>query len=287
LNLVIRSLDLETPFSEFRRCPDGEKRTLLKMTWRHLVLSICFIGSMCESQSPPRVAKRGDIHSISELQSRLLSGNEDDRSQLSEQLRLMIPKWTRVGATKDVPCTVFDSVRPYDANFSSTIQGVLLEVYSSTCQYTFLTVLQHLPSGDWRYIDTQPFWSQDHEPKVNLESLVEEGTKEIVVDGYLVDKGTGIYQTNYAVLKLLQDKLRVVLDEPLRVTYAVAPATSEKQSQESSFRITRMEANNKPSTSFRCILEEQVLKNGKFGMTRRWLHIWIPEKQIFEAILSD
>jgi hypothetical protein len=258
------------------------------MIWRYFVLSICLVGSVSKSLSYAQVAEPEDIHSVTELQSRLLSGSDEDRLRLSAKLGLRIPKWTRVGATEDIPCTIFDSVRSENADFSKTLHGVLLDVYSSVCQYTFLAVLERLPNGGWRHVDTVPFWSRDHEPKVSLESLVEEGTKEIVVDGFLTDSGTGIYQTNYAIFKLLQGKLRAVLNEPLRVNYAVAAGEkSKRQSQDSSFRIIPVAGKNGPNTSFQCIFEEEVLKSGAFSMTRRWIYIWIPEMQIFQAVQSE
>lgn len=264
------------------------ERDCLEMTWRYFVLSICLIGSVSKSLSYAQVAEPGDIHSLSKVHSQLLSGSDEDRLRLSAQLALKIPKWTRVGAIKDIPCTIFDSVRSENADFSNTLHGVLLDAYSSVCQYTFLVVLERLPDGGWRHVDTVPLWSRDHEPKVSLESLVEEGTKEIVVDGFLTDSGTGIYQTNYAIFKLLQGKLRTVLNEPLHVNYSVAAVEKSKsQSQDSSFRIVPVAGKNGPSTSFQCILEEQVLKSGTFSMTRRWIYIWIPEMQIFEAVQSE
>jgi hypothetical protein len=132
-----------------------------------------------------------DILSPEQIKTTLLRGTNVKQAALARELRLVIPKWTRWGATKDLTCTEIDAV---DTNYvilqRPGPQAVIL-IRSGWCQYTFLVILERAKGGTWRHLQTIPLWAKDREPKITFESLVSPDTKEIVARDAETDYGTG------------------------------------------------------------------------------------------------
>jgi len=125
------------------------------------------------------------VPSLESLKASLLSGADSDRAALAGELRLNIPMWRRWGVTKDIPCTLFDSVQISYATLLQPGTQAVVDIYSRNCEYSYLAGFEHTHEGSWTYIDTVPLWSKHSEPKVSLESLIEEGTKEIIYQVYV------------------------------------------------------------------------------------------------------
>jgi hypothetical protein len=246
-----------------------------------LQMAVCFEAA---AEAQDRVV----ISSLQSLQTRL-TGSDTDRTLLAHGLKLTIPKWTRWGATENIPCTVFSSVQSNTVNLVHTGGQAVVVIYSSNCAYTYLVVFQRTPQGSWSHVDTMPIWSKYNEPKISFESLIDDGIKEIVAAGCTVDTGTGVAQTDLIVFKLFPNGLQVILDAPEHVVYAVTPSPKTEhavnQDQESTFSfIPHVE---EEGTSSKQPLERRTIQDRTTTLTQWWLYIWIPEMRTFRAVRTS
>lgn len=251
-------------------------------------LLLIFVTSHCQLALP--ATNPSAFPSLEDVKSRLLNGTDADRVALATELRLNIPKWTRVGATKDMPCDLFDSVETSYATLLQPGMQAVLHIYSPDCEYTYLAVFDRAANGNWRYVDTMQIWSKYSEPKITLESLVEEGTKEIVAAHCAVDNGTGVTQKNLVIFKLFPDGLRVVFEEPEHVVQQIGAvpkgARSIDQRQDSEFKFIAA-AGDGLATSVRQILEKQTLRDHASTLDRWRLYVWNPELRKFQGVPSS
>lgn len=124
----------------------------------------------------------------------------DTCTQLSSSLRLALPLRPEV-------C----SVSVLRGTFEPDSDDALLKVQcSQDFQLLLLTSKSH---GRWHYADSMPFPFGDHDLiAVALQKLIDSNHDDIVIRGDTVAFGTGIYQADFLVVRVLNHKLRVVLD---------------------------------------------------------------------------
>lgn len=242
------------------------------------------VFGMCQMHA--QTASSTIFESLRQIQSLPAMNSANLRSQLATRLDLNIPGWTRESAAKDIPCTFFDSVTTYRAKLSANVNGAVLDIYSSSCGYTFISAFRHRAKDGWEFLDTLPLRSFDGPLRISMESLIHGGTEEIIVNGVLADNGTGVFQTNYVVLKLFGKCLRVILDVPEDMRYNPAPSRYPSQREHSSFTIVNSVSGG-VNSSIRNILQKQVLQSDGRSITRWWLYIWMPELGTFQAVSAS
>jgi hypothetical protein len=255
-----------------------------------LMATYCLLySSLAIRQGITALPKQTTVRSPGDVRLQLLNGPATERAALAAELGLVIPRWKRWRATKDIGCDVFDSAQVTYAALQPTSSDALLQIYSRNCEYAYVVVFEREPEGYWTHIDTVSLWSKDSEPEISLESLVEEGTKEVVVRHCATDYGTGVSQTSMMIFKLFRTGMHLIFNQPERVTYAVpaGPKLSQsiEQSQQSDFEFIAPSA-DEPRSSEKQILEKQVVQDRNATITRRWLYIWVPEIKSFQAVLS-
>ena len=163
----------------------------------------------------------------------------------------------------------------------------ILDIHSQACEYTYLAIFDRTSNENWRYVDTMQIWSKLSDPKITLESLVEEGSKEIVASGCTVDSGTGVSQKDLVIFKLFERGLQVVFKEPELVVQRIGTGSKVSpqvdQSQNSEFKFAHPDE-GEPKTSVRQIVEKQILKDHSLTIIRWRLYVWKPEIRGFEGI---
>jgi hypothetical protein len=221
-----------------------------------------------------------------QIKSSLLRGSDTQRTEFSMNLNLVIPKRTRVGATADIPCTEYDSVEVSHINLLKSDSQAVIKAFSSSCQYTYFVVLEQGKSGAWRYVQTVSIWSKNKTPRVTFENLITSDEKEVVVQDYETDYGSGISQTNITIWKLFRSGLQIVFDEPSHVIFSVPINKKESentdQSEDSEFSFVSTGAAKGESPSRKEIVQKQVIRDHQTKITRSWLYVWAPEIQRFQ-----
>jgi hypothetical protein len=75
-----------------------------------------------------------------------------------------------------------------------------------------LIVLVRNKNGTWQYSDSMPLSAAYNFLTVTFQSIVNPPVQEIVVHKHVPLHGSGIYQANFLILKVIDGRLRVVLD---------------------------------------------------------------------------
>lgn len=216
----------------------------------------------------------------------LLNGSDSQLTNLSSDLHLIISKYNVVGALKDVACTEFDSVDIIHANLRKPYSQAILKIYSSSCQYTYLVILEQAKLHTWRFIQTISLWSKDRIPRITFEKLVNSNESEIVAQDYETDYGTGILQTDMTIWKLCQNGLQVIFDEPMHVAFSISKGKNgmenTDQNENSVFTFVDGELELADRVSDRQILQQQVILDHQAKIVRWWKYSWVPESGRFQ-----
>lgn len=129
---------------------------------------------------------------------------------------------------------------------------------------------------------TLGFETRHSKPKVSLKTLVEEGVQEIVVEGRLVDYGTGMHQQNITIFKVMANSVTIVLNQVQNQVFAV-PTTGHKNTdleEESRFWFQRCPKRE-------VLFQEQVVQQGDKRIRRWMVFRWNPDLTVFEGIGID
>ncbi|MGB6483815.1 MAG: hypothetical protein WBE86_10055 [Candidatus Acidiferrales bacterium] len=142
-------------------------------------------------------------------------GNEC--AQLSSALRLSFT--LRAGSI---------AVSTFRGKFEPDFDDALLQV---VCSQDFeLVLLTRESSGRWRYTDSLPFpWGAHDVVRIGLERAIDRADDAIIIHNDVVGFGTGIYQADFLIIRVLKRKLHVVLDTIEKGS--VYPPQSERPNQ--------------------------------------------------------
>jgi hypothetical protein len=130
----------------------------------------------------------------------LREGTDSQRAQLKDALHLPFI------FGPDCACAV-ETVR---ATFEQGKQDAILKVKRS---YDFdLIVLRRRQDGTWQYLDSMPLDAAYDLLTVDLQAIVSPPLEDIVVHDHVSARGTDIFQGDFLVLRVIDGRLRVVLD---------------------------------------------------------------------------
>lgn len=129
------------------------------------------------------------------------------------------------------------SVGVLRGSFEADSDDAVLKVQ---CSQDFqLLLLSRKSRGRWQYADSIPFPFGNHDLiAVALQKLIDPNDDDIVIHGDTVAFGTGIYQADFLVLRVLNRKLRVVLDTVEKGSVYPPLGHGTAVQQQSSFSIT-------------------------------------------------
>jgi hypothetical protein len=257
------------------------------MKWTRGFLILALFPSLSTSaffEGTAAAQNRITISSPETLKTRLLKGSEADITELASDLQLIIPHWEYWQVTEDSPCTMFTSLEWKVVSLTHPGNQAVAVIYSLHCEHTYLVAFERTPTGSWRHLDTVPLWSKYNQPDISWESLISDGTKEMIADDCTVDSGTGIVQTDLIIFKLFSDRLQVILEAPKHEVYDVAPAPRAQQDQSQDSTFSFIQAGNGPATSMKQVLEKRVMRDHAKTLTQWWAYVWIPEIRRFRAI---
>ena len=228
-------------------------------------------------------------HVPAEVADTLRSGTAVKRNDLALELGIFAPNPSNAAAKSNSPCVTFHHVEERPVTLHAGSENVVLLADSSECDSTYIVVFDKAPKSEWRHVQTVRLPSRAQRPEVTFVELIQPGVSEIVVHHETSRDSGSVQQENFVVLKLLHDRMEVVLDTTERSEITLANRSADEtdnlqQTQTSTFELLKAAPNS--ATMFR-ILEKQVLTDNKLTITRYRVWTWDPELERFRSSPID
>ena len=234
-------------------------------------------------------AQEFKIHVPGEVAETLRSGTPVQRNDLALELGILAPNPSSTTVKSNSPCVTFHHVEERPVTLHAGSENVVLLADSSECDSTYIVVFDKAPKSEWRHVQTVRLSSRAQRPEVTFVELIQPGVSEIVVHHETSRDSGSVQQENFVVVKMLHDRMEVVIDTTERSELTLANrSTAEtdnlQQSQTSTFEL--LKAPPKSAAIFR-IFEKQVLTDNKTTITRYRVWTWDPELERFRASPID
>ena len=228
-------------------------------------------------------------HVPAEVAAMLRSGTAVQRNDLALELGIFAPNPSNAAAKSTAPCVTFHHVEERPVTLHAGSENVVLLADSTECDSTYIVVFDKAPKLEWRHVQTVRLPSRAQRPEVTFVELIQPGVSEIVVHHETSRDSGSVQQENFVVLKMLHDRIEVVLDttERSEITLANRSATETdnlQQSQVSTFELLKAAPN---SAAIYRVFEKQVLTDNKTSITLYRVWTWDPELERFRSSPID
>ena len=224
-----------------------------------------------------------------EVAETLRSGTAVQRNDLALELAILAPNPSNAATKSNSPCVDFSHVEERPVTLRAGAENVVLLADSSACDSIYVVVFDKAPKSEWRHVQTVRLPARAQRPEISFAELIQPGVSEIVVQHETTRDTGSAEQENFVVLKLLHERIEVVLDAPerneLTLTNRFASETDNlEQSQTSTFTLLKAAPNS--GALFR-YLERQVLTGTKNTMTLYRAWTWDPDLERFRPFPID
>lgn len=228
-------------------------------------------------------------HKPTEVVQTLRNGTTVQRNDLALELGIFAPNPSKPGTNSNSPCVNFRHVEERPVTLRAGAENVVLLADSSECDSTYVVVFDKAPKSEWRHVRTVRLPSRAQRPEVTFAEVVQPGVSEILVHHENTLDSGGAQQEDFVVLKMLGERLEVVLDttEHSEITLTNRTPTEDdnlQQTQTSTFSLLKSAPNS--TTAYR-ILEKEVLTDNKTTITRSRIWTWNPELERFRPAPFD
>ena len=228
-------------------------------------------------------------HVPADVANTLRSGTAVQRNDLALELGIFAPNPSNAAAKANAPCVTFHHVEERPVTLRAGAENVVLLADSSECDSTYVVVFDKAPKSEWRHVQTVRLPSRAQRPEVTFVELIQPKVSEIVVHHETSRDSGSVQQENFVVMKMLHDRIEVVLDTTERSEITMANRSADEtdnlqQSQTSTFEL--LKAAPKSVAIFR-IFEKQVLTDNKTTITRYLVWTWDPELERFRSSPID
>jgi hypothetical protein len=204
-----------------------------------------------------------------ELIKHALEDNSKNEEDFARQLHVGVDTNTRVWLKKNIPCDDFDTVSVDYVRLSKNGQQAVINAIANTaCQQEYLIIFDKV-GNSWRFLTTLLIPLKYNIPKLSYKSLVDANENEIVITGFEADTGSGIYQSNLLIWKLVDTELKLIFDEPLKIHFALPGDGKFDQKELSKFSFVK----SRESGNY-AILQEQVISTYKSSIARWRIYYW-------------
>jgi hypothetical protein len=253
------------------------------------VLTIVLAAAALADLPFKKKAQEFKTHVPGEVAETLRSGTPVQRNDLALELGILAPNPSSTTVKSNSPCVTFHHVEERPVTLHVGSENVVLLADSSECDSTYIVVFDKAPKSEWRHVQTVRLPSRAQRPEVTFVELIQPGVSEIVVHHETSRDSGSVQQENFVVLKMLHDRMEVVIDttERSELTLAnrlAAETDNLQQSQTSTFEL--LKAPPKSAAIFR-IFEQQVLTDNKITMTLYRVWTWDPELERFRSSPID
>ena len=228
-------------------------------------------------------------HVPAEVAAMLRSGAAVKRNDLALELGIFAPNPSNAAAKSTAPCVTFHHVEERPVTLRAGSENVVLLADSTECDSTYVVVFDKAPKLEWRHVQTVRLPSRAQRPEMTFVEFIQPGVSEIVVHHETSRDSGSVQQENFVVLKMLHDRIEVVLDttERSEITLANRSATETdnlQQSQVSTFELLKAAPN---SAAIYRVFEKQVLTDNKTSITLYRVWTWDPELERFRSSPID
>jgi hypothetical protein len=228
-------------------------------------------------------------HKPSEVAETLRNGTPVQRNDLALELGILAPNPSTPGTNSNSPCVNFHHVEERPVTLRAGAENEVLLADSSECDSVYIVVFDKAPKSEWRHVQTVQLPSRAQRPEVSFVDVIQPGVSEIAVHGETTRDSGSAQQTDFVLLKMLHDRMEVVLDatEHSEITLAnrsAAETDNLQQTQISTFNLLKAPPN---STAVYRILEKEVLTDDKTTITRYRVWTWDPDLERFRPAPFD
>ena len=253
------------------------------------VLILCLAASALADFPFKKKEQEFTTHVPADVANTLRSGTAVQRNDLARELGIFAPNPSSTAVISNSPCVTFHHVEERPVTLHAGSENVVLLADSTECDSIYIVVFDKAPKSEWRHVQTVRLASRSQRPEVKFVELIQSGMSEIVVHHETSRDSGSVQQENFAVLKMLHDRMEVVLDTTERSELTLANRSAAEtdnlqQSQTSTFEL--LKAAPKSAAIFR-IFEKQVLTDNKTTITRYQVWTWDPELERFRASPID
>jgi hypothetical protein len=260
------------------------------MKYCHLiVLSLLLCGAASADFPFKKKPQEFTTHKPDEVAQTLRNGTPVQRNDLALELGIFAPNPSKPGTNSNSPCVNFHHVEERPVTLRAGAENVVLLADSSECDSTYVVVFDKAPKSEWRHVRTVRLPSRARRPEVTFEEVVRPGVSEILVHHENTLDSGGAQQEDFVVLKMLGERLEVVLDttEHSEITLGNHTPTEDdnlQQTQTSTFSLLKSAPN---STAANRVLEKDVLTDNKTTITRSRVWTWNAELERFRPAPFD
>jgi hypothetical protein len=222
-------------------------------------------------------------HKPNEVAETLRSGSSVQRNDLALELGILAPGQSTATSKTNSPCVDFSHIEERPVTLRAGTENVVLLADSAACDSTYIVVFDKAPKSEWRHVQTVRLNSRAQRPGISFSELIQPGVSEIQVR-HEITRDTGkILQQDFVILKMLHDRIEVVLDTTERSEITLTNRTAEEsdnlqQTQTSTFDLLKAQAN---SPAVYSVLEKQVITDNKTTITRYQVWTWDAELERF------
>jgi hypothetical protein len=258
--------------------------------WSLIVLSLALCAAAPAVDLPfKRKQQEFQTRKPNEVSETLQKGTPTERNDLSRELGILAPVPGDSAAKPSSPCVDFTKVQERTVTLRANAENVVLVADSSACDSTYLVFFDKAPKSEWRHVQTVRLTARTVHPEVAFTELIHPGVSEIVVRHEVTRDSGSLFQQDFVVLKLLHDRVEVVLTATERSQITLANRKPEEtdilqQTQKSTFDLLKSTPNS--SAAYR-ILEKQVITDNKTTVSRAVLWTWNAELERFRPTPYD
>ncbi len=228
-------------------------------------------------------------HKPNDVAETLRSGSSVQRNDLALELGILAPGSASSANKTNSPCVDFSHIEERLVTLRAGSENSILLADSPACDSTYLVVFDKAPKSEWRHVQTVRLASHTQRPTISFVELIQIGVSEIMVR-HEITRDTGkIQQQDFVILKMLHDRIEVVLDATERSEITLTnrvPGESDilQQTQVSTFDLLKAPAGS--AAAYR-LLEKQVITDNKTTVTRYKDWTWDPELERFRPAPFD
>jgi hypothetical protein len=183
----------------------------------------------------------------------------------------------------------FHRVEQRPVKLRAGAENVVLLADSPECDSLYVAVFDKAPKSEWRHVQTVRLPSNTQRPEVSFAELIQLGVSEIVVHKETTRDSGGAQEQDFVVLKLIDDRLEVVMNATERSEITLMNRTPSEdnnltQTQTSTFDLLKSPPNS--AATYR-LLEKEVITDNKTIITRYRVWTWDPALERFRPAPFD
>jgi hypothetical protein len=219
----------------------------------------------------------------------LQNGTAVERNNLATELGIFAPNPSKPGTDSNSPCVNFHHIDSRPIALRSGAENVVLLADSSECDSIYILFFDKAPKSEWRHVQTVRLPANAQRPEVSFVELIQPGVSEILVHKETTRDSGSAQQQDFVVLKLVGDRVEVVMDATERSEITLTNRTPSEddnltQTQTSTFNLLKSPPNS--AATYR-LLEKEVITDNKTVVTRYRVWTWDPEIERFRPVPFD